>query len=92
VQKRQALDTGWLPARLSVLADAEVQAAMPHAAVVLEQARYPYSSFLTPDYDAVTQPIGEEIQRALAGEKTAAQALQDASDAVTTILEERLNE
>lgn len=92
VQKRQVLDTGWLPARLSVLADAEVQAAVPHAAVVLQQAQYPYSSFLTPDYDAVTQAIGEEIQRALAGEKTAQQALQDASDSVTTILEERLME
>jgi multiple sugar transport system substrate-binding protein len=92
VQKRQVIDTGWLPARLSVLADAEVQAAVPHASVVLQQAQYPYSSFWTPDYDAVTQAIGEEIQRALAGEKTAHQALQDASDSVTAILEERLME
>jgi len=92
VQKRQALETGWLPARASVLADPEVQAAIPHAAVVLDQSQYPYSSFLTPDYDAVTQAIGEEIQRALAGEKSAAQALHDASDAVRVIFEERMLE
>jgi multiple sugar transport system substrate-binding protein len=40
VQKRQVLDTGWLPIRLSVLADPEVQAKAPNAAVVLEQAMH----------------------------------------------------
>jgi ABC-type glycerol-3-phosphate transport system substrate-binding protein len=32
VQKRQVLDTGWLPIRLSVLADPEVQAKAPYLA------------------------------------------------------------
>lgn len=44
VQKRQAIDTGWLPIRLSTLGDPEVQAALPNAAVVLEQATHPYDS------------------------------------------------
>jgi multiple sugar transport system substrate-binding protein len=47
VQKRQVLDTGWLPIRLSVLGDPEVQAKAPNAAVVLEQAKHPYDSFVT---------------------------------------------
>jgi multiple sugar transport system substrate-binding protein len=89
VQKRQLLDTGWLPARLSVLADPEVQQAATNAAVVLEQAKHPYNSFLTPDYDAVTGVLGVEIQKALAGEKTAAEALHDGSDAVKAILAKR---
>lgn len=90
VQKRQATENGWLPARLSVLANEEVQAAFPHAAIVLQQAQSPYSSFLTPDFDAVTEAIGVEIQRALGGEQTAAQALNAASDSVTRLLEERM--
>jgi multiple sugar transport system substrate-binding protein len=57
--------------------------------VVLEQAQHPYDSFVTPDYNEVTQVIGTEIQRALQGEKTAEEALQDASDQVTEIVSQR---
>ena len=91
VQKRQVLDTGWLPIRLSVLADPEVQQSATNAAVVLEQARHPYDSFVTPDYDDVTDVLGTEIQQALAGAKTAAEALRDASDQVEAIVAERLS-
>ena len=48
VQKRQVLDTGWLPIRLSVLEDPEVQAAAPNAAVVLEQAQHSLREFRHP--------------------------------------------
>jgi multiple sugar transport system substrate-binding protein len=89
VQKRQVLDTGWLPIRLSVLNDPEVQAAAPNAAVVLEQAKFPYDSFVTPDYNAVTTAIGTEIQKALAGSQTAAEAIKNASDQVTEIVKKR---
>ena len=89
VQKRQVLDTGWLPIRLSVLNDPEVQAAAPNAAVVLEQAKYPYDSFVTPDYNAVTTAIGVEIQKALAGTQSAADAIKNASDQVTEIVKKR---
>lgn len=91
VQKRQVLDTGWLPIRLSALQDSEVQTAASNAAVVLDQANHPYESFVTPDYNAVTQTLGTEVQKALQGEKTAAEALKDASDAVTEIVNKRLN-
>jgi multiple sugar transport system substrate-binding protein len=90
VQKKQWLDTGWLPIRLSVLEDPEVQAAAPNAAVVLEQAKLPYDSFVTPDYNEVTQALGTEIQKALGGSKTAEEALKDASDQVTAIVRKRL--
>ena len=63
VQKRQAIDTGWLPIRLSVLGDPEVQKALPNAAVVLEQANHPYDSYVTPDYNEVTVALGTEIQQ-----------------------------
>lgn len=90
VQKRQVLDTGWLPIRLSVLEDPEVQEGAPNAATVLEQARLPYDSFVTPDYNEVTQALGTEIQKALQGGKTAEQALADASEQVTAIVQKRL--
>jgi multiple sugar transport system substrate-binding protein len=89
VQKRQVLDTGWLPIRLSVLADPEVQAKAPNAAVVLEQAKHPYDSFVTPDYNEVTVAVGTEVQKALQGQKTAAQAIADAQDQVTAIVKRR---
>ena len=89
VQKRQVLDTGWLPIRLSVLNDPEVQAAAPNAAVILEQAKNPYDSFVTPDYNAVTTAIGVEVQKALAGSQSAADAIQNASDQVTEIVKNR---
>ena len=89
VQKRQVLDTGWLPIRLSVLNDAEVQKAAPNAAVVLEQATHPYDSYVTPDYNAVTTAIGVEIQKALAGSQSAADAIKNASDQVTEIVKKR---
>ena len=89
VQKRQVLDTGWLPIRLSVLADPEVQAKAPNAAVVLEQAKHPYDSFVTPDYNEVTVAVGTEVQKALQGQKTAAQAIADAQDRVAGIVKRR---
>ena len=67
VQKRQVLDTGWLPIRLSVLADPEVQSKAPNAAVVLDQAKHPYDSFVTADYNQVTVAVGTEVQKALQG-------------------------
>jgi multiple sugar transport system substrate-binding protein len=89
VQKRQVLDTGWLPIRLSVLNDPEVQKAAPNAAVILEQAKNPYDSFVTPDYNAVTTALGVEIQKALAGSQSAADAIKNASDQVTEIVKKR---
>jgi multiple sugar transport system substrate-binding protein len=89
VQKRQVLDTGWLPIRLSVLNDPEVQAAAPNAAVILEQAKHPYDSFVTPDYNAVTTALGVEIQKALSGSQSASDALKNASDQVTEIVKKR---
>jgi multiple sugar transport system substrate-binding protein len=89
VQKRQAIDTGWLPIRLSTLADAEVQAALPNAAVVLEQAKNPYDSYVTPDYTEVTTAIGTEVQKALQGTVSAKDALAAAADQVTAIVKKR---
>lgn len=89
IQRQQALETDWLPIRRSVLEEVEIQEALPHAAVVLAQSEHPFSSFLTPDYDAITRVVGAEIIQALHGAKTPAQALSDASEAVTTIVQAR---
>jgi multiple sugar transport system substrate-binding protein len=89
IQKRQVLDTGWLPIRLSVLNDPEVQKAAPNAAVVLDQATHPYDSYVTPDYNEVTTAIGVEIQKALAGSQSAADAIKNASDLVVEIVKKR---
>ena len=89
VQKQQALETGWLPIRVSVLEDKEVQQALPIASVVLKQARSPYNSFITPDYTQITQAIGTQVQQALQGNKTPKQAIADAADEVTDIVNQR---
>jgi multiple sugar transport system substrate-binding protein len=90
VQKRQVIDTGWLPIRLSVLNDPEVQAVATNAATVLEQARAPYDSFVTPDYNEVTDTMGREIQKALQGSQTAAETLDISEQLVTDIVRKRL--
>jgi multiple sugar transport system substrate-binding protein len=72
-----------------VLNDPEVQTAAPNAAVVLEQATHPYDSYVTPDYNEVTTAIGVEIQKALAGSQSAADAIKNASDQVTAIVAKR---
>ena len=52
----------------SVLNDPEVQAKSANAATVLEQSQHPYDSYVTPDYNEVTQALGTEIQKALAAD------------------------
>ena len=89
VQKRQVLDTGWLPIRLSVLTDPEVQKVASNAATVLEQAKAPYDSFVTPDYNEVTDTMGREIQKALQGSQSAADTMKKCSDLVTEIVKKR---
>ena len=89
VQKSQSIDTGWLPIRLSVLNDPEVQERSANAATVLEQAQHPYDSFVTPDYNEVTIAISTEIQRALRGEQDAATTIANASDQVAAIVARR---
>lgn len=88
-QKAQVLQTGWLPILTSVLSDPEVQKAAPNAEVILEQRKYACNSFLTPDYTQVTQAIGSEVQAALQGNKTAAQAIADSSESVRAIVAAR---
>ncbi|MFV2062339.1 MAG: extracellular solute-binding protein [Chloroflexota bacterium] len=89
VQKSQSIDTGWLPIRLSVLNDPEVQEASPLAVTVLEQADHPFDSFVTPDYNEVTQALGTEIQKALRGEQDAASTITNASEQVVAIVARR---
>jgi multiple sugar transport system substrate-binding protein len=89
IQKSQVLDTGWLPIRLSVLNDPEVQKVATNAATVLEQAQAPYDSFVTPDYNEVTDTMGREIQKALQGNQTAADTIKKCSDLVTEIIKKR---
>ena len=89
VQKRQAIDTGWLPIRLSVLSDPDVQKALPNAAVVLEQANHPYDSYVTPDYNEVTVALGTEINKALAGKSSAKDAIAEAANLVAAIVKKR---
>jgi len=89
VQKSQSIDTGWLPIRLSVLNDPEVQEKSANAKVVLEQAQHPYDSFVTPDYNEVTIAMSTEIQKALQGQQDAATTIKNASEAVKAIVARR---
>ena len=56
---------------------------------MLEQAQHPYDSFVTPDYNQVTQVIGTEVQKTLQGSKTPKQAMQESFDQVTAIVKKR---
>jgi multiple sugar transport system substrate-binding protein len=89
VQKRQVLDTGWLPIRLSVLNDPEVQKVATNAATVLKQAQSPYDSFVTPDYNQITDTMGREIQKALQKTQTAAETIKKSEELVTAIINKR---
>ena len=86
VQLRQWTELGWLPARLSMLENPEIQAMTPIAAVLREQANAPFESFISRNYMAVTLAIGQQIQKALRGEQTASQALTAAEEAVRPLL------
>lgn len=86
VQKQQALQLGWLPARLSMLADPDVQAANPLAAVALEQVASPFDNFVTLNFMEITNLIGMEIRKALTGQQTAAQALAAAKSAIQPLV------
>jgi multiple sugar transport system substrate-binding protein len=57
----------------------------PVAAVLREQANAPFNSFITEHYMEITHVLGLEIQRALRGQQTAAQALTAAEDAVRAL-------
>ena len=72
VQKRQVLDTGWLPIRLSVLADPEVQARRRMPPSCWSRRSIPTTASSPPDYNEVTVAVGTEVQKALQGQKTAA--------------------
>jgi len=89
VQKSQSIDTGWLPIRLSVLNDPEVQEKSANAKVVLEQAQHPYDSYVTPDFTEVTVAISTEIQRALAGQQDAATTIANMTEQVGAIVARR---
>lgn len=85
-QKAQVLETGWLPSRMSVMEDPEVQAAAPHVKVALEQAKHPFNSFVRPHHQEYTHALGTAVQSALSGSKTAEQAVADASAAIQEIV------
>jgi multiple sugar transport system substrate-binding protein len=89
MQVQQAVATGWLPIRRSAYGDERVTRACPQAKVVAEQAEHPYSSFLTPDYDAITEALGREIVKALAGKETPKVALAVAEHSVNAIVNAR---
>ena len=72
-----------------VLNDPEVQAAASNAAAVLEQAEAPYDSFVTPDYNEVTDTMGREIQKALQGTQTAAETIATSEQLVKDIVSQR---
>lgn len=89
VQKSQSIDTGWLPIRLSVLQDPEVQAKSANAAIVLEQATHPYDSYVTPDFTEMTIALSTEIQKALTGQQDAATAIAAMDEAAKAIVARR---
>ena len=89
MQVQQAVATGWLPVRRSAYDDARVTRACPQANVVAQQAQHPYSSFLTPDYEAITEALGREIIKALAGKEEPKVALAAAERSVNAIVNAR---
>jgi multiple sugar transport system substrate-binding protein len=89
VQKSQSIDTGWLPIRLSVLNDPEVQEKSANAAIVLEQAQHPYDSYVTPDFTEVTIALSTEIQKALTGQQDAATAIANMDEQLRAIVARR---
>lgn len=79
VQAQMYPATGWLPISLTALADPEVVAQAPHAPAVYQQLRARIDSGFRPNFDVVTQVIGNEVRQALLGMKTPIVALRDAA-------------
>jgi multiple sugar transport system substrate-binding protein len=77
-QKRMAIETGWLPWSYSVLEDPAVQEANRPAVIFQEQSQYPINRFGAPWYTEAQDIIGLNVHRAMFGEKSIDQALDDA--------------
>lgn len=84
-QKKMGMAVGRIPADLKMLADGEILKKMPHVKSVAEQIQYPYGMFRHPKATAITDTVAREIQQALSGKKSPAQALKDAADAAAKV-------
>jgi ABC-type glycerol-3-phosphate transport system substrate-binding protein len=80
VQRQMLTLTGWLPISISALEDPEVQMQAPHAATVRQQLRSRVESGFRPNFDVVTQVIGDEVRTALLGRQTPIEALRSARE------------
>ena len=78
-QREMGLTTTQLPVRMSVLADPEVQAMNPVAAITSEQANYPASRFGSPVYFDVAAVFDEQIQNMKNGDISPQEALEMAA-------------
>jgi multiple sugar transport system substrate-binding protein len=75
-QKEILIEAGWLPWSLKVLDDPQVQT-NGAARVFREQSKYPMSRFGAPWYTEVQDILGRNVMRAVQGQQTVDQALDD---------------
>lgn len=86
-QKKMALALGRIPAYQAVLNDPEVQAKYPNFVVVAEQVKYPMGMSVTlPQSSEVNNALAQEFVAAMRRDKSVADALTDAANAVQKIV------
>lgn len=83
-----ALELGRIPTRPEALMHPAVIAEYPHFALALEQLKYPSRMDAEPHAVEIREILSAEIQAAIKGQKSAAQALADAEQAVLQLLGE----
>lgn len=87
-QIKIALELGRIPTRPEAASDPAVVAKYPHFALVPEQMKFPSRMDAEPHAVEIRETLSAEIQAAIKGKKSPAQALADAERAVLELLGE----
>jgi multiple sugar transport system substrate-binding protein len=86
VQKRMAQEEGWFPVTSTLLKDPEVVASLPVVTTYGEESQYQIKRFGAPWYSDVVQQLSTDISKAMLGQVTPADALNDAAGRAKTII------
>ncbi|XID90560.1 extracellular solute-binding protein [Paenibacillaceae bacterium WGS1546] len=83
-QRKQGIETPWLPIYSELLDDPEVLKTNPTASVVKQAYQYPTKGYRSADYSQWTNILSEEVHQALNRSKSPKDALNDAVNKINS--------
>ena len=86
VQKRMAGEEGWFPVTTATLQDPGVVAALPVVTTYSEESKYQIKRFGAPWYSDVVQQLSTDISKAMLGQVSPKDALDDAANRAKSII------